>query len=350
MKNRLNKTIISLFCLSAGVAFSACSDWTETEGMTVVEPNIKEQNPGLYAQYLEDLRNYKNSHHKTIYAWFDNSQKTPTSKGEHLYALPDSIDVAILMYPDSLTAGEVEEMNTVRKEKGTKFIFTLDYEVIKANYDAMADAAKENADKNPVKVKDFTTYMVDTLQYSFGLVSKFNYDGISVKYNGKSRLHMDKYELLEYSSNETAYIGIVNMWIKTQKDKLIVFEGKPQNLIDKTILESCKHIIIETSAAMSGSSIAYSIQSAKTENVPDDRFIVTTITTSLDTADTKTGYWSDGSRSLLSSAGWAAVSYPDFTIAGLGIRNINNDYYNVVNTYEYSKRAINIMNPSLKSQ
>lgn len=351
MENKLiNKTIIFLFCLIAGVTFSSCNDWTETESLTIVDPNIKEQNPELYARYLEDLRNYKNSHHKIVYAWFDNSRKSPSSRGHHINDLPDSIDVVVMMYPDSLIDRELDEINTVRQDKGTKFIFTLSYDAIKSNYEAMVKAIEESESETTEETKDFISYLVDTLQYTLKLVDKYNYDGIAVGYNGKSTIHMTDKEKEEYVSNEKAYIGIVSIWINSHKDKVVVFEGKPQNLVDKTILSLCKHIIIPTSTLTNGSAINYNIQLANVNGVPSDRFIITAATASINVTDTKTGYWTDGTRALTSSATWAAATYSDFTIAGLGILNINNDYFNIIYTYEYSKKAIDILNPSLKSK
>jgi len=38
----------------------------------------------------------------------------------------------------------------------------------------------------------------------------------------------------------------------------------------------------------------------------------------------------------------------EFTKAGLAIENMQNDYYNATNTYQYVREAINIMNPAPK--
>lgn len=350
MENRLiNKAIISLFCLIVGVLFSSCSDWTETESLTIIDPDIKEQNPELYAQYLENLRNYKNSHHKIVYAWYDNSEKVPFNRAQHIDNIPDSTDVIVLMHPDGLVERELNEINSVRQNKGMKVIFSLGYDAIKLTYDNMIAELQQSGEEMP-DPKDFISYLVDTLQHTLKLVDKYNYDGISIGYNGKSPLHMTDKEKAEYISNETAYIGIVTGWMNTHKNKYVVFEGKPQNLVDKTILNSCKHIIIPTNSATNGSLLTYNVTMASVEGVPTDRFVITAETASLDQADNKTGYWTNGTRAITSSAIWAAATYPDFTIAGLGIYNINNDYYNTQRVYDYTKKAIDTLNPSLKSK
>jgi len=347
MKNRLKyRTIIPLFCLITGILFSSCSDWTDTESLKIIDPDIKNQNPELYAQYLENLRNYKNSRHKMVYAWFDNSRKVPFSKAQHIDHLPDSVDVVVLMYPDSLVQRELDEINTIRKDKGMKVIFAISYDAIKLNHDNMMAEWQEGENKVSAP-KDFVSYLADTMQYVLKLAGKYNYDGISIGYNGKSILHMTEKEKEEYSSNETAYTGIITSWANTHDDKFIVFEGKPQNLANKTILNACRHIIIPATNATNSSLLTYNLTMANVDGVPSDRFIITAETASLDQSDTKTGYWTDGTRAVTSSATWAAATYSDFTIVGLGIYNVANDYYNTQRSYDYTKKAIDILNPSL---
>ena len=64
------------------LALSACSDWTDSESIKLKEPGIDEQSPELYAKYLKNLQEYKNSDHKIVYGWFDNSEKVPFSRGK----------------------------------------------------------------------------------------------------------------------------------------------------------------------------------------------------------------------------------------------------------------------------
>ena len=60
---------------------------------------------------MENLRQYKaDTEHKKVYAWFDNSEKNPSSYAQHITSLPDSIDIVGLMYPSELAAFEKEEI------------------------------------------------------------------------------------------------------------------------------------------------------------------------------------------------------------------------------------------------
>lgn len=345
MKSKLRRnTIIFLFSLIAIFTLASCSDWTDMEALNIEKPGIESQNPGLYAEYLENLRDYKNSHHKTVYAWFDNSVKIPINRSQHIDNVPDSIDIVILMHPENLTEREIKEKESIRSNKGTKTIFALSYDIIKLEYDNKGN--KENITQR----EDFLTHLMDTLKHTLKLVDKYNYDGISIGYNGKGILHMTETERNTYISNENAFIGIIRNWSENHKDKMIVFEGKPQNMIDNTILASCKHIIISGNDITDKNKLSYNFLMACTKGVPTDRFIVTAQSTSLDKADKKTGYWTDGSVAITSSAIWAVASYPDFTITGLGVYNVNNDYFNARKVYQYSREAIDILNPSLKTK
>ena len=48
------------------------------------------------------------------------------------------------------------------------------------------------------------------------------------------------------------------------------------------------------------------------------------------------------------AAYWVTEPSAEFTKAGLAIENMQNDYYNATNTYQYVREAINIMNPAPK--
>ena len=97
---------------------------------------------------MENLRQYKaDSEHKKVYAWFDNSEKVPFSRAHHLTDLPDSIDVVALMHPGNLENWELNEMAEIREKKGTKIIVPIDFDAIKAIYNAKLEMAieEENA-------------------------------------------------------------------------------------------------------------------------------------------------------------------------------------------------------------
>lgn len=345
MKNKILLLSVSIFLLLS------CSDWTEIESLDMVQPDIANQNPELHKQYLQSIRDFKNSDHKVTYVWFDNSEKVPYSRAHHIVDLPDSIDVVSLMSPDNLADWELAEMEEVREEKNTKVIFTMDFDEMKLNFDNMlADFMEQEYDEEEEKPEapDFISFLVDSVNHTLSLVNEYNYDGISLAYKGKSIIHMTEKEKTKHKAYEKAFIGIAEDWKERNQDKMIVFQGYPQNLLDRSILESSEHIILPINEATSKQELNYELISAKANNVPTDKFVVAADMTSLDTSDQKTGYWTDGSKALQGTASWAVAPHAGVDIAGIAIYSVSTDYYHSSRVYRNTRRAINTINPSPK--
>jgi len=337
------------------LVFTACSDWTEVESVAINEVDIAKQNPALYAEYLENLRNYKESEHKVMITWFNNSNKVPLSRADHIDVLPDSIDIVSLLHPGNPAQFELDEMKKVRSEKGTKFVYDMNFETIKLIYETMVADMEANTpeevegEASKPEIPAFVDFLADTVSRILPLVKKYSYDGIIVGYRGKNTLHMDDAEKQLYTAYEKAFIGIAEDWHERNKDKMILFEGYPQNLLNKSILEKCRYIIIPSADAGNSARLTYNIMSANVEGVPSDRYIVSVETVSLDKEDVKTGYWADGvTRAVTGASQWVMLNHDGYSVAGLGIKNVNNDYFNIARIYPYTRDAISKMNPSPK--
>ena len=127
-----------------------------------------------------------------------------------------------------------------------------------------------------------------------------------------------------------------------------MFQGYPANLIGQSVLSSCDHIILITNDVTDVAQLGIeALQALMADGVPADRFIVSASTVSLDTTDKTTGYY-NALRALSEAAYWVTEPSAEFTKAGLAIENMQNDYYNATNTYQYVREAINIMNPAPK--
>lgn len=322
----------------------ACSDWTETESIDLNQPDITGQNPELYAKYLQNLREYKQSDHKLVYVWFDNSQKVPFNRSHHVTDLPDSIDVVGIIHPDNLTEGELKEINQVRNEKAMKFIYSIDFESIRAAYNAKLELATE---AEPV-AEEFLDFLTDSLEYSLSLVNKYSYDGICIGYVGKSRTHMRPVELKEYTENETAFINIMNDWHKRNPEKIIIYEGKPQNLINSALLNDCMSIFISGKESKNENDLTYKMLLANVEGIPQNRFGMIVMATDLNDPNKKTGYFGDGSLAMVGLANWAPSAHVGITVKAVGIYNVSTDYYSSVQNYFYTRRLISSVNPSVK--
>ena len=70
-------TLLLLAC----VLPTACSDWNEPEPVDVNINSPKDQNPELWASYMQVLNTYKQSKHYIAYTRFDNSPEKPVMKG-----------------------------------------------------------------------------------------------------------------------------------------------------------------------------------------------------------------------------------------------------------------------------
>ena len=142
----INRYLLTLLGLCMLSTIMSCSDWTDVDNKEYHISDIQNQNPKLYAKYLESLKAYKNEDHKVIYAWFDNSEKKPHHRSQHITNVPDSVDVIILEYPKNLADWELTEMDEVRTNKGTKVIYSIKLESIKADYlEVTENLAEEKA-------------------------------------------------------------------------------------------------------------------------------------------------------------------------------------------------------------
>ena len=118
--------------------------------------------------------------------------------------------------------------------------------------------------------------------------------------------------------------------------------------VSKTILKSCKYIILPLVKADNKLKLDYEMNMALVENVPNDRFIMGAASTSLELSDQKTGYWADGTRALQNTAHWILAPHSGNEISGIALYNVSNDYFNPDKVYKYTRIAINTINPSPK--
>lgn len=290
------------------------------------------------------MRAYKVSDHTLVYAWVDNHAKDPISRSQHITDLPDSVDVIGMMYPDNLADWELEDMKTVREKKGTKVIYNIDYEDIKKAYDAKVEATTTN---EPV-TEEFISFLSDTLQYSLSLAEKYSYDGICISYDGKSRLHMRPEELNEYTKNETQFFQAIRDWYGQESEKILVYEGKPQNLIDPSILQNCLSILVSGKQANNVNDFTFNLLEAVDNDIPKDRYGVVVNAIDLNDPNKATGYFADGTLSISGLAEWAPAEHNGILVKAVGVYNITSDYYDARQTYILTRKLIESVNPTIK--
>ena len=175
------------------------------------------------------------------------------------------------------------------------------------------------------------------------------FDGVIVEFIGQDPTFMNTDEKEAYAATQNIVLNAVKSWKSANENKMLTWQGKPQNLIDKTILNDCSHIILDIDKVTDTNQLLLTVKSALADGVPTDNIVIAVSTTGADTSDKKTGYWDTDVRALGEVAHWVAAGYPEadgFTRAGIAIYNVQNDYYATGGTYTYVKEAINILNPT----
>ncbi|MDR2361907.1 MAG: glycoside hydrolase family 18 [Prevotellaceae bacterium] len=359
----MKKIAILLTLLLAGM-MAACSEWTVPEALPIERPSIEAENPALYQQYLENLRNYKKSYHPLLIGWFDNSDKSFSGRASHLKALPDKVDIVALMYGDNLADVEREEMAAIRNDKGTKTVYTIDYEAflldintrneeIDALNEAGAIAAAEaGEDYTPIPLLVPDEELPGFMDNQLALLDKYGYDGFGFHYVGKSSAVMTPAQKAELQATQDILLTKLGAVMQRYPEKLFLFEGRPDRLLNKELLADFDYIVFRTQTATNTLALTETVKISLVTDVPANNIIVCASPYSTDTQDTKTGRMTDETGATLPAitamAWWVTVS-DSFTKAGLGVYRINDDYFNPETDYKLTREAIEIMNPSSKN-
>ncbi|MCD8072090.1 MAG: glycoside hydrolase family 18, partial [Alistipes sp.] len=200
MKNFIkNSFVISMLAAACILALPSCSDWNEEERLDIKTPSLEDQNPKLYAQYLENLRQYKARPHKVVFTALDNYQATASKKSEQLGSLPDSVDYISLMNPDAKSSLLDKDIQQVR-DKGTKVIYDIDFSVFDGEWALMV---KEDED-GTLTEEDALEYIGVRTDEMLALCDKYGYDGITFTYAGRSHVSLTQAEKAVYSGRQNA--------------------------------------------------------------------------------------------------------------------------------------------------
>ena len=372
MKRNIKKFLLPVAVVAA-VSFAACSDWTETESLDMKNPSLETQNPGLHKQYLEALRTYKAGEHKVVLVTLDNPATAPAARNQHLTTIPDSVDFISLANPDNLhptVLGEFEKVHA----KGTRVIYDIDYAAIEARWTQILEEEEANrpeepetpaegeggdeGGEEPVETPEsrFLTFCREYTAGMLALCDKYGYDGVQISYTGRAPQAMVGDELEQYTARQEAFLSTVRSWYEAHAGKLLLFQGAPQNLIDKSLLAECAYIVIPALSATSADEMSFAVLMAIAADVPVDRFVIGVKTPSLTDSKDESGYFAgyeaDGKTRNLATKGaaeWAVAAVPNFTKAGIAVADVQNDYYNINLVYKNIREAIAIMNPSPKN-
>lgn len=328
------KKVAFMMVLAGSVSLTSCDDWTETESLNITNNTI-EQAEG-YDAYLANLREYRNTNHKQVYAWYNIPSTGPTNQSQRLSAVPDSVDVIVLENPVQLSDFTKEEITKVRENKGMKVVYVVDFDAIKTVYTLR---------KEVQEVPEFTTFLQDSLSVATSYADANNLDGIIFAYNGKDTGHLDAADLAEYQAQQSTFLTAASTWRAAHSALKFDFMGYPQNIASTDIINSFDYLFIRQGLnATDANSFAYYYALAAADGVPAARLGMVSTCVSADPTDLNTGVLSDGSYSVLALATWAAAN----PVAAVAVQNAQNDYFNSQFIYPVLRSAISTINPSVK--
>ena len=276
-----------LFLLLALLATASCSDWTDQKTVDIDPQHAKEQNPELWARYMETLRTYRQSKHFVTYGSFDNSAEKSKNEGDYLRSLPDSLDIVTPTHPESLTSYDCEDI-LLLQEKSIKLLYLVDYT---AQMPALTDAAKLGA----------------WLDKAVAAASQLGMNGFAIKgtplYGGT--------EAEQAARREAAKLIVSKLSTAVGDGKLLVFEGDPA-FMDAADLNKLDYVVLKL------------LLSAKiNEKLVDEEGEKLDAVTEMTNRVVSLG-----------------------PVGGLAIYALGDDYYHTKMNYETSRLAIQIMNPS----
>lgn len=361
----MNKTLKSIFVSALiAAAICSCSEWTTPESKELTYPMVKDLNPELWQSYLKSLREYRKTDHKTVIAGFDNIDGIPSGRAELLTGLPDSIDFVVLANISGLSDAVIADMKTIREEKGVRTLYTISYENTAAAYEEYAaeweelhqpawdsetsaddsgtpdDGAEMPSESETVMSRG--DFIKASLSDTLSLYEKYGYDGIVVSFTGSSTLKMTEDEKIVERASQDEFFAPLKEWGATHEDAVIMFSGKPQNLLSEDFLPICRNIIIPAESAGSADKFSFLVRSAMGADIPSDRFIIR-----VSAPYEKFGFFGDGGTAIEGAAEWVIAADGTYSREGVMILHSQKDYFNDT-AYCNIRRAISIMNPTPK--
>ncbi len=335
MKNIIRLSILSL---AAAVVLPACSDWTEPEADDLRYDTIQEADPNAYAQYLSNLRAYRDNGHKRVYAWFEN-QSSFSSQAHHVSAVPDSIDVLVFNHPEAMSQGVLDEINTKRSDTGMQMAYVISYAAIRKAWEL-----KKEVETSAAPVKEWSAFMTDSLSSALAIFDNGGFDRVICSYDGRDMSVFPQADRDAYKADQKAFLDPFSAWRTSHIDKGFDFVGIPANLTDMSLISEAGTVFLSESAdATNTSEYEFIIRRNSVAGAPVAKFGLLGYLPSLDPTKAKQGFWGADYSSWL-MARWARTA----DVSAIGLYDLADDYYNPSFIYPVTRGAIQRLNPAAK--
>lgn len=314
MKTVLNNLLRCGLLLMSFVLPTSCSDWNEPEPLNLDINSAKDQNPELWARYMQVLHTYKQSKHFIAYARFDNSIENTLNEGNYLRSLPDSLDIVTLSNPDRFSDYDREDIPLLQ-EKSIRVLYLVDYAAQAAN------------------LTDVTT-LGAWLDKVIATANEFRLDGFA--FTGIPLYGGTDAELAAHK--EKARLLISKLSIAVGQDKLLVLEGDPA-FVDDADLDKLDYVVLNTAELFNVTDLKLQIAGVLSNGkLPKDKLLLAARMGEQIADETSV---KQDAVTLMTDR--VASLGP---LGGLGIYAIGKDYYSSVMNYEITRKAIQLMNPS----
>lgn len=305
----LNMALLVLLTLALP---TACSDWNDIEPVNIDPQHPKDQNPELWARYMESLRVYKQERpHYITYGSFNNGAEQSKNEGAYLRSLPDSLDIVTLANPENITSYDREDIPTLQ-EKSTRVLYLVDYA---AKMTELTDA----------------TALGSWLDKAVATANELHLDGFA--FNG---LPLYAGTDAEQAARKEAARLIVSKL--SAVNKMLVFEGDPA-FVNTNDLDKLDYVVMNTAGIESAVSLKiYVANVISTYALPKEKLLLAAKmgTKIVDEENVKQDAVTDMIGRVVSLG----------PLGGLAIYALGDDYYQTSMNYQSCRTAIQKMNPS----
>lgn len=305
----LNMALLVLLTLALP---TACSDWNDIEPVNIDPQHPKDQNPELWARYMESLRVYKQERpHYITYGSFNNGAEQSKNEGAYLRSLPDSLDIVTLANPENITSYDREDIPTLQ-EKSTRVLYLVDYA---AKMTELTDA----------------TALGSWLDKAVATANELHLDGFA--FNGLPLYGGTDAE--QAARKEAARLIVSKL---SAVNKMLVFEGDPA-FVNANDLDKLDYVVMNTAGIESAVSLKiYVANVISTYALPKEKLLLAAKmgTKIVDEENVKQDAVTDMIGRVVSLG----------PLGGLAIYALGDDYYQTSMNYQSCRTAIQKMNPS----